>query len=66
MTFEEKIKALRNIPIFKVFPISEVKAVAFVALEEHGKLYLESEDIEKIIGEYPDLKNKLETLPNSV
>jgi len=34
MTFEEKTKALRNIPIFKVLPISEVKAVAFSAYEK--------------------------------
>ena len=34
MTFEERIKALKNIPIFKVLPISEVKAVAFSAYEK--------------------------------
>jgi len=59
VTFEEKVKFLRNLPQFKVAPISEVKAIAFVAREEHGKLYLESEDIEKIVGEYPNLASKL-------
>lgn len=33
MDFEEKIKVLRNFPVFKVIPINEVRAVAFAAKE---------------------------------
>ncbi|OGH18259.1 MAG: hypothetical protein A2868_03125 [Candidatus Levybacteria bacterium RIFCSPHIGHO2_01_FULL_40_15b] len=62
MTFEEKVKFLRSLPQFKVVSISEVKAVAFAARERHGKLYLEFEDIEKILLEYPDLEAKLKAL----
>lgn len=40
MTFEEKVKLLRNLPQFKVVPISEVKAVAFAAKEKNGNLIL--------------------------
>ena len=64
MTFEEKVKFLRNLPQFKVVPISEVKAIAFAAREKHGKLYLSPDDIEKILLEYPDLKSKLQVLNN--
>ncbi|OGH17182.1 MAG: hypothetical protein A3C30_03185 [Candidatus Levybacteria bacterium RIFCSPHIGHO2_02_FULL_40_18] len=59
MTFEEKIKYLRNLPQFKVVPISEVRAIAFVANEKKGKLFLDPEDVEKIVREYPDLASKL-------
>ena len=59
MTFEEKVRLLRSLPQFKVVPISEVKAIAFVAKESGGKLYLDPEDIEKIVREYPDLASKL-------
>lgn len=59
MNLEDKVKYLRNMAQFKVVPISEVKAIAFAAHEKDGKLYLESEDIEKIVREYPDLASKL-------
>ena len=59
MTFDEKIKALKNIPIFRVLPISEIKAIAFSTKEERGRLVLTPEDIRKIVREYPDLASKL-------
>lgn len=62
MTFKDKVKLLRSLPQFKVVPISEVKAIAFAAKESKDRLLLESEDIEKIVREYPDLKKKLEPL----
>lgn len=62
MTFEEKVKFLRVLPQFKIVPISEVKAVAYVAKEEKGRLVLGPEDVEKILREYPDLKAKLAPL----
>lgn len=62
MTFEEKVKFLRALPHFKVVPISEVKAIAFAAKEEKGKLFLTSDDAQKIIRAYPDLTSKLSVL----
>ena len=72
MTFDEKVKFLRALPKFKVVPISEVKAIAFVAKEkeEQGSillgragstsLFLNRIDVEKIVREYPDLQAKLD------
>ncbi len=34
MDFETKVKTIRAFPLFKVLPISEVRAIAFAALEE--------------------------------
>lgn len=62
MTFEEKVKFLRSLPQFKVVSISEVKAIAFVAIEKKGKLVLGQDDIQKIIREYPNLEPKLKAL----
>ena len=62
MTFEEKVKFLRTLPQFKVIPISEVRAIAFAAKEKGDTLTLTSEDIEKIVREYPDLISKLKAL----
>ena len=71
MTFQEKVKFLRTIPKFKVTPIPEIKAIAFAAKEvseqrfvklgEHGStaLFLNEEDINKILRVYPDLKSRL-------
>lgn len=66
MIFDEKVKILRALPQFKVIPIPEVRAVAFAAKENQNlinikgsNLYLSSEDIDKIIREYPDLATKL-------
>ena len=73
MTFEDKVRLLRSAPIFKVTPISEVKAVAFAAKEADtlspgfhivGKtpsklLVLTDEDIVRILRVYPDLEPKL-------
>lgn len=73
MTFDEKIKILRNLPQFKVIPISELRAIAFAAKEINKPksdlhilyksltflLALTPEDIEKITREYPDLEAKL-------
>ncbi len=62
MTFEKKVEYLRNLPQFKVVPISEIRAIAFAARERKGRLFLTLEDIEKIVREYPDLEEKLEPL----
>lgn len=59
MTFEEKVKILRSLPQFKVVPIFEVRAIAFAAKEEKGRLVLGPEGVEKIVLEYPDLALKL-------
>lgn len=59
MKFQEKVKLLRILPQFKVVPISEVRAIAFAAKEEKGRLVLSPEDVEKILREYPDLASKL-------
>ncbi len=68
MTFEEKVEFLRTLPAFKVAPIAEVRAVAFVANEEGEillgnsgtkSLYLDRDDIEKILHEYPHLETVL-------
>jgi hypothetical protein len=73
MDFQEKVKFLRTLPAFKVVPISEVKAIAFVAKDagENGDfllgkgssraLYLNRIDIEKIVRVYPDLEAKLKS-----
>ena len=62
MTFEERVKCLRNLPQFKVLSISEIKAIAFAAKEEKGQLVLGQNDIQKIIREYPNLEPKLKAL----
>ena len=70
MKFEDKVKLLRALPQFKVIPISEVRAIAYVAKEsgEQGSvilgngshsLFLSLEDSRKIVREYPDLAVKL-------
>lgn len=74
MTFNDKVKFLRSLPQFKVIPISEVRAVAFAAKETKkvtrdefvlaqisplSQITLTSEDINKILREYPDLKSRL-------
>jgi len=71
MTFEDKVKFLRSLPQFRVIPLSEVRAIAFAArsvdqhdsivLGESGSnaLYLNEEDIGKLVREYPDLASKL-------
>ncbi|HVZ66660.1 MAG TPA: hypothetical protein VG917_00165 [Patescibacteria group bacterium] len=73
MTFDEKVSLLRSLPKFKVAPISDVRAIAFVLKEKtqddgkdfiiakHGSsfLYLTTDDIDKIVREYPDLEEKL-------
>ena len=65
MNFDEKVKLLRTLPQFKVSPISDIRAIAFVAREKEDEinikgsnLYLSYEDIEKIVREYPDLADK--------
>lgn len=69
MDFEEKVKTLRKLPEFKVHPISEIRALAFVAREStepkesdnilvktnSGFLLLEKNDALKITITYPDL-----------
>ena len=72
MTFEDKVKFIRSLPIFKVAPINEVRAVAFAARENSDGdaftltsptsqtfLTLSREDIEKILHEYPHLESVL-------
>lgn len=65
MNFEDRVKFIRSLPQFRVAPISEIRAVAFAAKEEgdvligrisSNSLYLDSEDIEKILHEYPHLE----------
>ena len=73
MTFEEKVKFLRTLPQFKVIPISEVRAIAFVAkgrgqneddvlLGRTGSsaLFMSRVDVGKITRVYPDLKFNLD------
>ncbi len=73
MNFDEKVKNLRALPLFKVAPISEVRAVAFavketseqnpeeIVLGKNGEilLVLTHEDVAKIAREYPDFEAKL-------
>ncbi len=67
MTFEEKVKFLRNQPEFKVAPINEVRAVAFAAKESNenapvsfnNTLFLTQHDVDQILHEYPHLENVL-------
>ena len=73
MNFDDKIKFICSLAKFKVTPISEVRAIAFVAKEKlkpekkdfvlektkHGYLTLSIQDIQKILREYPELKPKL-------
>ncbi|HVT01513.1 MAG TPA: hypothetical protein VHE53_04785 [Patescibacteria group bacterium] len=73
MTFDEKVTLLRSLPKFKVAPISDIRAIAFVLKEKETiedddaivgqkgniKLCLTHDDIGKILREYPDLEDKL-------
>jgi len=70
MTFDEKVKFLRSLPKFRVIPISDVRAIAFVATEKAEKstddiviahtpttlITLTPDDLSKILREYPDLE----------
>jgi len=76
MNFEEKVKFIRRQPQFKVIPISEVKAIAFVAQEttittsnhyiiglaDSNSLVLGQDDVRKIVRAYPDLQAKFDSL----
>lgn len=74
MTFEEKVKFLRAQSKFKVTPLPEVRAIAFAAKEKSKPakddlilfraspkasfFTLSSQDVQKILREYPTLATK--------
>jgi hypothetical protein len=76
MTFDEKVKFLRALPLFKVAPIPEVRAFAFAVKEtdkqEKGEnilgkkgstlFVLSNDDVTKITREYPDFEAKFNHL----
>lgn len=70
ISFDDKVKFLRTTPLFKVVPLAEVRAIAFVAKDEgeiflgeqNGiKLFVNHDDAAKLLREYPDLEARLDS-----